>query len=50
MKIEYYDKLNWGAILFDLAIIGSVVILKNYWLLLLLLLSGDYKIPKYEYE
>jgi len=49
-KIEYSDKLNWGSVLFDLGIITAIIILKNYWLIILLFFSGSYKIPKWEYK
>ncbi len=48
MKIEYYDKINWGTVLFDIAIIYLIGYTKNYWLIILLLISGGYSLPKYK--
>ena len=43
---KYYNKVHWAPALVDIAILGAVVLLENYWLLFLLLLTGKYKIPK----
>ena len=49
-KIEYYDKMNWGAVFFDLGVLALVGYTLNYWLLFLFLASSDWKIKKFEYE
>ncbi len=47
-KIEYYDKINWGAILWDLGVLALVGFTMNYYLLFLLFLGDTWKLPKYE--
>lgn len=46
-RIEYYPGVNWATSLVDIVIILSVVYSMNYWLLFLLMFTGDYQIKKY---
>ena len=50
MKIKYYDRVNWAPALVDITIIVAVILLENYWLLFLLILTGSYRIPKEKEE
>jgi hypothetical protein len=50
-KIEYYDRINWGSVLFDLGVLALTGYTQNYWyLLLFLFFQTPYKIPKYNYK
>jgi hypothetical protein len=45
---KYYDSIDWGTVLFDIAILGLVAYLKNYWLLIIPMITGGYQKVKEE--